>query len=392
MWRSAYNSLGLLHLASVAIHGARIRWQLPSDCRTNSKHVRWVTRQITCRSAIGKAATGPRRIQRRYASRRAWPACHERAWKAGETAFTSRRQKPNARLGFTDVPFLYDSDDYRFLPGLVRPHDSGFLTPVFFKRSVLLKYDNAPDYRVQFASTTYGTIYTDNDYISFGINRNGLVVMWLGDIAKLPEAEQYYLRSENVPSDHSLGSEFYDGQIDCIFTERSKEDELFRLRSEFVEECFLRFNEKVAHLDAEVMDLAFAFNPPVVDTPKERRHVADSLNKIYIESFDNPALGRVLSALGGVPKQLGSLKRLQGILELALPGEDIGTRLSPFYVLYDLRVAYSHLHSSETAEETLEKVTARLALPTNAGLMDVYDTLLAALTVSFEALIVLLKR
>lgn len=37
--------------------------------------------------------------------------------------------------------------------------------------------------------------------------------MWLGDIARLPDAEQYYLRSENIDSDHSIGSEFYDGQI-----------------------------------------------------------------------------------------------------------------------------------------------------------------------------------
>lgn len=311
---------------------------------------------------------------------------HKRALDAREDEFNANRRKLEKTFGFTSVPFLYDPDDYFYIPGLVRPWDEGFLTPVFFNRGVLLKYDNAPGYRVRFASTTYGQIDTGGDYISFGINRNGHVVMWLGDIAKLPRSEQYYLRSENVPSDHSIGSEFYEGQIECVFTDRSREDELFKLRSEFIEACFLRFGEKIAHLDTEVVDLAIGFNPPVVDTAKERRHVADTLNKVYIESLDNGALGLILSSLGGDPKSLGSLKRLQRLLELAAPGEDVGSVLSPFFVLYDLRVAYSHLHSSGTAEVTLEKVTTRLGLAKGAGLMVIYDELISRLTASFKSL------
>lgn len=123
--------------------------------------------------------------------------------------------------------------------------------------------------------------------------------MWLGDIAELPEGEQYYLRSENVPSDHAIGSEFYEGQIDCVFTPPSTESELFAARSEFLAACATVFSSKIAHLDQEVYDIALSFNAPVVDTPKERRHAADSLNKIYIESFDNKALGAVAKKLGG---------------------------------------------------------------------------------------------
>lgn len=312
--------------------------------------------------------------------------CHKRAVEAGETAFISTRRKPENTFDFTPVPFLYDSDDYRYLPGLVRPWDQGFLTPVFFNRQVLFKYDNAPGYRVRFASTTYGQIDTGEDYISFGINRHGRVVMWLGDIAKLPQSEQYYLRSENVPSDHSIGSEFYDGQIDCVFTDRSREDELFKARSGFIEACFLRFNEKIAHLDAEVMDLALSFNPPVVDTDKERRHVADTLNKIYLESLSNNVLGKVMASLGGDPKALGNIKRLQGVLERAEPGKDVATILSPLYVLYDLRVAFSHLHSSDRSSDTLETVTTRLGLPSGSGLMAIYDELIRRLTSSFNQL------
>jgi hypothetical protein len=297
------------------------------------------------------------------------------------------RRKITKDFGFTAVPFIYDPDDYYYIPGLVREFNVGFLTPAFFNRRVLLKYDASPDYGVRFASPTYGTIVgPDGFLISFGINKNGKVIMWLGDIADLPEAEQYYLRSENVASDHSIGSEFYDGQIECIFTEPPAETKLFGLRSDFVEACFKRLGTKIAHLDEEVLELAANFNPPVVDTEKERRHVADTLNKIYIESFDNGALAKVLKELGRESPGAGSLKRLQSILEAVLPNEDIGALLSPFYTLYDLRVAYSHLTSTEKAAQILKTVTDRLALPEDSGLLPVYNRLLDTAATSLETL------
>ena len=191
---------------------------------------------------------------------------HEDANREGKTSVNVTRRKPNEDLNFTRVPFLYESDDYRYLPGLERPWNTGFLTPVFFNKAVLLKYESSSTYGVKYASPTYGTIVADAYDIAFGINKNGKIVMWLGDIAKLPENEQHYLRSENVESDHSIGSEFYDGQIECIYTQPSHENKLFALRSEFMEACFKRFGVKIGHLDAEVLDLATSFNAPVIDS------------------------------------------------------------------------------------------------------------------------------
>jgi hypothetical protein len=240
---------------------------------------------------------------------------------------------------------------------------------------------------VKFASTTYGTIVPDEGHdICFGINRNGKVVMWLGDIAALPDSEQFYLRSENVESDHSIGSEFYDGQIECIYTEPTEENRLYALRSRFVEACFKRFGEKIAHLDEEVLNLALGFNAPVVDTPKERRHVADTLNKIYVESLDNAALGSLLKKAGADPKSLGSLKRLEALLETVANGADIPTILSPFFVLYDLRVAYSHLTSDDHATQFPKNVTTRLGIDPASDLLELYHHLSKAMAASYEKL------
>lgn len=310
---------------------------------------------------------------------------HKDAFERKSNSVTVNRQKKCDDFGFSKVRFIYDPDDYFYFPGLYRSFDEGFLQPVFFKRQVLFKYDNAPGYQVKFASTTYGTIDTEDDYISFGINRHGNVVMWLGDIAKLPENEQHYLRSENIPSDHALGSEFYDGQIEAIFTPRTKENELFRLRSAFLNKCVTRFGVSLGHLEAEAFDLALAFNPPVVDTPKERRHVADMLNKVYLESLNNGALEKVVGNLGAKSPGTGSLKRLQTILQTVDPADDIGALMAPLYILYDLRVAYSHLTGGASSHHLLA-VTTRLGLPPDAPLADIYAKLIDGLIDAFTGM------
>jgi len=312
---------------------------------------------------------------------------HRQAIEKKSNRVTVRRNKTARNFGFTKVPFQYDSDDYSYIPGLTREFDEGFLTPVFFNKEVLIKYDVHPSYRVTFASRTYGSIRQGEDFdIPFGINRNGRLVMWLGDIARLPENEQFYLRSENVSSDHSIGSEFYDGQIECKFTDRPPEDRLFEQRSRLLEACFARFGEKLAHLEKEVLEVAISIRRPVVDTPIERRNVADALNKVYLESIDNKALERVLTKLGQDGGKLGSLKRLQKLLETIAPTEDIPSAMSPLYVLYDLRVAYSHLGSEEGHEEKLRFVRERLGLATGADLFAIYDNLVAALRGAFAKL------
>lgn len=312
---------------------------------------------------------------------------HRQAKERNSSAVNVVRKKTCQNFGFTAVPFQYDSDDYQYIPGLMREFDVGFLTPVFFNKEALLKYDSHPSYRVDFASRTYGKIRKDDFGIDFGINRNGKLVMWLGDIATLPESEQFYLRSENVPSDHSIGSEFYDGQIECKFTARPPEDQLFEKRSSFLEAFFAKFGEKAAHLENEVLDLAISIRRPVVDTLSERRHVADSLNKVYLESLNNKALGRAMESLALQPASLGSLKRLEKILESLAPQSDARLTMAPLFALYDLRVAYSHLGPAEGQADIVSSVMARLGLATETtNLFAIYDALINQLQQTFEKL------
>lgn len=194
---------------------------------------------------------------------------------------------------------------------------------MFFNSTVLTKYDADPRYLIDFASPTYGLIrFEDQFSFPFGINRHGRLIMWLGDIATLPKPEQYYLMSENRPSDHSLGSEFYDAQIECKFTDPTEEDLLFAARSAFLIAVFKRWGEKIAHLDTEVRDEAERLRRPVHDTIVQRRAISDILNKVYLESLDNGKLAAILTACKITSSGTGTLKRLQALLTSVGDAED----------------------------------------------------------------------
>ena len=115
--------------------------------------------------------------------------------------------------------------------------------------------------------------------------------------------------------------------------------------------------------------------------------MADTLNKIYVESWDNIALGKAIASQGGDPKALGTLKRLQMVLEALAPGGGISSLMSPLFVLYDFRVAASHLASESAGAEKMKTVTDRLALQEGADLPTIYARLIGELLKTFKTLV-----
>lgn len=312
---------------------------------------------------------------------------HEIATNKGVTEVSRIRRKPETRFGLTNVEFLYDSDDYEYIPGLERVNDTGFLTPVFFRKEVLIKYQNRPEYAVRFSSRTYGEIIKGDEYsIAFGINRNNRLIMWLGDIAALPVDEQHYLRSENVPSDHDIGSEFYDGQIEAQFTKPPPEDLLIAARKEFLAHAQKKFGSKLDHLSVEIIESIRGLTPPIVETEDESGRVIRLLNQIVVESINNGLLETLLSRRAGDPVPKGSLKRLQKFFEIEYPNADIHSTLSPFFVLYDLRVLASHLIPQAKKEEEWNYACERLGISNTVTRTDLYNELLRKLTSSYGAL------
>ena len=136
----------------------------------------------------------------------------------------------NNSLRFTfcrEINLLYDYRDHYYLPGLFRSEADGFLTQAFFRAHVLHKYRNTPGYHVDMASE-------------------------LCDLDSLPVHEQYYWRSENIEFLHDMASEFYDGQIDVIFIEPSREQQMFTARAELLQSSNILIGRNISPLDTEI--------------------------------------------------------------------------------------------------------------------------------------------
>ena len=74
------------------------------------------------------------------------------------------------------------------------------------------------------------------------------------------------------------------------------------------------------------------------------------------------------------------------LVESVDPAADVGGIMSPLYVLYDLRVAYSHLGSDASQQEKLDFVRQRLGLGADADLFSIYDKLVPELSATFGKL------
>lgn len=265
------------------------------------------------------------------------------------------------------VKFLYDRDDYYFIPGLLRNHNIGFLTPVFFNIEVLLKYMHHPGYGLDIGADTFGYVYKDDvHYISFGINENNKVIMWLGDIAELPLEEQFYLRSENVKSDHSIGSEFYEAQIEIAWADAASEKALMRKRLEFNEKVRKNFRFSISQLDTETLRVAQKIQKLLINTEDAFKDLMIALNKLLVESINNAEIKSNLKEkfpnLRNVIKDKKGIKLLQLWLEQNSSGIDVNLEIAPLFVLYDLRLVSAHLYSDEKREDILNFCCERLGL------------------------------
>jgi hypothetical protein len=295
------------------------------------------------------------------------------------------------RFPFGKLDFAYSALDHDFIPGLARPSRDGFLTPVFFNLAVLNKYSQDPTYRLDLFSNTYGSIIKGEEInIQFGINRAGKVMMWLGDIAELPENEQFYLRSENVQSDHDVCSEFYDGQIGCVFSQPSIENAVLRARSALNESCQIKFGADFYQLHGEITKVIEHLRRPLFWDEQHVAPTAESFNRILVESLNVSELRNQLSPHFR-KEELTGLKGLK-LQELwigkVLGMSDAGRISLPFFVLYDFRVLTCHLASDETWDRSLASINRRLGLDEdNVKLDAIYHTLLPLLTLSLNELV-----
>ena len=130
--------------------------------------------------------------------------------------------------------------------------------------------------------------------ISFGINENDKVIMWLLDIQNLNVNEQYYLRSENVPSDHSISSEFYEAQIEVKWADGGLEKQLLNKRVDFNEKVLLQYNLSLSQLDTETIRISKKIQKVILNTLESKKFYQKNNSSIWIYGiFKLPHLRKI---------------------------------------------------------------------------------------------------
>jgi hypothetical protein len=277
------------------------------------------------------------------------------------------------------VQFEYSNIEYLSIPGLGSEfsHD-GFLAPVYFNNEVLNKYTQNQKYTIDIFSGTYGSIAQDDEWqISFGVNAKKQVVMWLGDIDKLPVKEQQYLLSENISSAFDIHSDFFDAQIENQWSEGAIENKCLNIRGEISDKVKDFYGDSLYKLPDEIGLTIAGLQKPIFWEDRHVAPVVESLNRIFIESLNENFLKDFLSSreIKITPGTRG-LKLLEKVIENLSDPSAARAIMSPFFVLYDYRINVCHLQSQETVMTKTKAINERLSVDvSNTSHEVIYDSL-----------------
>ncbi len=296
-----------------------------------------------------------------------------------------------------DQDFIYDHRDYYNIPGLCFDEEhsvEGFLTPVYFTKKVLLYFLQDPEYTVKLGAETYGYFSFKNEWrIPFGINRNGKVVFWLGDLDYLDDQTLNIMKPHNIDSDHQLiVSEFYAGQMCCIWSEPNKEIKICEQKNTIFSALLSQYNISLFHLEDEIEQQKDAYVKPVVFTEKTIEPTINMLHKVLIEGVSITEFRKLYLKIVAHPNEKylewKSIKFYEALLgQIITKDDDVREIIAPLYLLNDFRQYYDHLLPIAKKNEIRENIRKFLNVLSFNDIEDLYVTLLNRLGRLFEYLI-----
>jgi hypothetical protein len=268
---------------------------------------------------------------------------------------------------------------FKFDPSeaLYTPH----LTPVYFGPHVLARYLHNPRFYCDFHSETYGTVgdVGRSFNIAFGINRNGSVIAWLGDLDDLPTGERRLWVEENIPAEGDIASEFFDGQIGADFTPPPLPvvclNELTKLDSAFARQYGVHLY-KTRSLEDRIGETR-RYKRLVFNNADDFKRFLSELNEIVVESTNNDGIRAFLKAKS-IPfdKGIKGNKLLEKVYTNVLA--DTENLVAPFFYRYDLRLWSDH----SGKENLLPDVANRLGVADMADYNAIMGSLLKAMIAS----------
>ena len=259
-----------------------------------------------------------------------------------------------------------------------------FFTPVYFNRQVLTRYLYDSRFSCEFASETYGTVYGPDFYISFGINKNGSVIAWLGDLQdEIPVRERFYWLVENKEPENESTSEFYDAQINVHFTEPPVVIRCLNTLAKFNANFHQKFGVHLYHDRSieERIEETRRYKRLLLNNADDFKRFISEFNEIINENTNNTEIRRLLVEKD-VTVRTGTKGNnlLQSVYESILADTD--NLIGPFFFLYDLRLWAGH----SIGDKKLEAIAKKLGVQPH-DYQQLMEALIAAINVSAEKLL-----
>lgn len=250
--------------------------------------------------------------------------------------------------------------------------DNEFLTPVYFKNTVLVKYLYDPRAFVSWASETYGSIYFSDSNMAFGINSDNQVFAWLGDLRNLPPVEQQHWASENIRPQGNTESEFFMAQIHAEFTD----DPLALQVMNSLHKWNTGFSRKYGCQLYKPLDLdktleeVRRYRMALMQRKDDFVIFVNQLNQFINENVDTTSARKFLIDQGIEFSQCSKGNKLLELIYVEFL-KDSENMIAPFFYLYDLRIWATH----QMGDEKLNAVAESLDVSDASN----YEALLSAL-------------
>lgn len=197
------------------------------------------------------------------------------------------------------------------------PQAPHFLTPIYFDIKILDKYKNDPR---NYTISDENIMYLSEWNIPFSINEENKVVVWLGDLGRLPYSEQKYWKVFNQKPRGNIEKNFFDRQVKGIWTDASRIDsKLIPTINRFNSLIYSKFGDVIflplSDTDKEIYN---TFMIPTNISMPEYQSFLLKLSKIVAESINVKLIKKVMSEKynskdGGSVSQLGIFLKYVGI-------------------------------------------------------------------------------
>lgn len=175
----------------------------------------------------------------------------------------------------------------------VNPEAPHFLTPVYFEKKVLDKYTNDPsNYKVGDGIL----VFLDEWSLPFTINEDNKVVVWLGDLGRIPYNEQKHWKIYNIKPQGGMEKKFFQRQMMAQFTDSiTPEKKLFELIDELNNIIIEKFGDKIFNdLSEADSQIKTAFSIPTNNSTTMYQTYLMHLCKITVESINTKLIQRII--------------------------------------------------------------------------------------------------